>query len=230
MQANWPGPTLGDVIAWLQRHPAWAGVLSGGLLGGVIVMITALSLRHEQLDAIAYPCAAVAGGAFAVRRSYPVVTLALAAAATTVYGATGQPGGPIYLTVYLAAINLAARRPTRTWLPWTVAAAAGLVAGDWSAKGFTFHQIPAGLLLVALPALAGDAVRQRRLRMETLEARVNLAEQETLRRVAEERLRIAATAWRRSRCARALPIASPIATRPRSAPRCGRSGRSRASR
>jgi signal transduction histidine kinase len=39
--------------------------------------------------------------------------------------------------------------------------------------------------------VVGDAVRARRLRMETLEARVSLAEQETLRRVAEERLRIA---------------------------------------
>ena len=34
-------------------------------------------------------------------------------------------------------------------------------------------------------------MRARRLRVETLEARVSLAEQETLRRVAEERLRIA---------------------------------------
>ncbi len=47
------------------------------------------------------------------------------------------------------------------------------------------------LLLLVTRKLAGDAMRARRLRMETLEARVSLAEQETLRRVAEERLRIA---------------------------------------
>jgi signal transduction histidine kinase len=184
-------PTLKDVISWLERDRAWADVLTGIALAAVFVTITAFAFRGEDLDAIAYPCAAIAGGAFAVRRSYPVVTLALTAAATTVYGATGQPGGPIYLTVFLAAINLAALRPTRTWLPWTIAAAVALVAADWAGRGFSFHIIPAGLLLLALPKLAGDAVRARRLRMETLEARVSLAEQETLRRVAEERLRIA---------------------------------------
>ena len=58
-------------------------------------------------------------------------------------------------------------------------------------SGFSLHLIPVALLLLATPKLAGDAVRARRLRVETLEARVSLAEQETLRRVAEERLRIA---------------------------------------
>ena len=101
------------------------------------------------------------------------------------------------------------------------------------ANGFAVHLIPVALLLLATPKLAGDAVRARRLRVETLEARVSLAEQETLRRVAEERLRIArevhdvvGTGWRRSRCAPASPIAWPIAIRPRSAPRCAPSGRS----
>jgi signal transduction histidine kinase len=179
------------VIARLQRHPARADVLAGLALAAALVAVTALGFRQEGADAIAYLCSAVAGGAFAVRRSYPVVTLALTAAATAVYGATDQPGGPIYLTVFLAAINLAARRPMRTWLPWSVAAAVALVAADWAGRGFSFHIIPAALLLLAVPKLAGDTVRARRLRMETLEARVGLAEQETLRRVAEERLRIA---------------------------------------
>jgi signal transduction histidine kinase len=191
MRVDVPRPTLGDVISWLERNRAWADALTGVALAVVFVSITRLAAGDKDLDPIAYPCAAVAGGAFAVRRSYPVVTLALAAAATTVFGATGQPGGPIYLTVFLAAVNLAALRPMRTWLPWTVAAAVALVAGDWAGRGFSFHVIPAGLLLLALPKVAGDAVRTRRLRMETLEARVGLAEQETLRRVAEERLRIA---------------------------------------
>jgi signal transduction histidine kinase len=191
MRVEVPRPTLGDVISWLERNRAWADALIGVALAVVFVSITGLAAGDKDLDPIAYPCAAIAGGAFAVRRSYPVVTLALAAAATTVFGATGQPGGPIYLTVFLAAINLAALRPMRTWLPWTVAAAVALVAADWAGRGFSFHIIPAGLLLLALPKVAGDAVRTRRLRMETLEARVGLAEQETLRRVAEERLRIA---------------------------------------
>jgi signal transduction histidine kinase len=190
MRARVTGPTLGDVIAWLQRHPAWADALTGLALGGALVA-TALAFRDEGADALAYPCAAIAGGAFAVRRALPVVTIALVAIAITVYGASGQPGGPIYLTAFLAVINLAARTPTRTWLPWTAAITVGLVAGNWVGHGFTVHLVPVALLLVLVPKLAGDAVRARRLHLETLEARVDLAEQETLRRVAEERLRIA---------------------------------------
>jgi signal transduction histidine kinase len=126
-----------------------------------------------------------------VRGALPVLTAALVAAAITVYGATGQPGGPIYLTAFLAVVNLGALRPARTWLPWTVATTAGLVAGNWIGHGFSIHLVPVALLLLLVPKLVGDAVRARRLRLETLEARVDLAEQETLRRVAEERLRIA---------------------------------------
>ena len=60
----------------------------------MLVAITALGFRDEGLDPIAYPCCAVAGLAFAVRRRWPVVTFALVIAAITVFGATGQPGGP----------------------------------------------------------------------------------------------------------------------------------------
>ena len=119
------------------------------------------------------------------------MTFALVIAAITVFGATGQPGGPLYATSFLAALNLAVLRPMRIWLPWTAAAAVALFAANWVGHGFSVHLIPVALLLLATPKLAGDAVRARRLRVETLEARVSLAEQETLRRVAEERLRIA---------------------------------------
>jgi signal transduction histidine kinase len=191
MRAERPGPTLGEMVAWLQRNPAWADAVVGVAAAAVLVAITALGFRDEGLDPIAYPCCAVAGLAFTVRRRQPVVTFALVIAAITVFGATGQPGGPIYATSFLAALNLAVLRPMRTWLPWTAVAAVALFAANWAADGFSLHLIPVALLLLATPKLAGDAVRARRLRVETLEARVSLAEQETLRRVAEERLRIA---------------------------------------
>src|ERR687888_338178 len=152
-------PTLGDVIHWLQRHGAWADALTAAVLAALVVSITALAGRDEGLDTIAYPCAAVAGGAFVVRRSRPEVTLLLTAAAITVYGATDQPGGPIYATIFLAAINLAALRPMRTWLPWTAVATAALVAASWAADGLSFHLFPAALLLLAAPKLAGARPR-----------------------------------------------------------------------
>jgi signal transduction histidine kinase len=191
MRAGVPAPTLGGMVAWLQRNPAWADALLSVAAAAVLVAITALGFRDEGLDPIAYPCCAVAGLAFAVRRRWPVVTFALVIAAIAVFGATGQPGGPLYATTFLAALNLAVLRPMRTWLPWTATAAFALFAANWVGHGFSVHLIPVALLLLATPKLAGDAVRARRLRVETLEARVSLAEQETLRRVAEERLRIA---------------------------------------
>jgi signal transduction histidine kinase len=184
-------PTLGPMTTWRHRHTTWADLLTGVGLAVVLVGVTRLGFRDEGIDPIAYPCCAVAGLAFAVRRTWPLVTFALVALAITVYGATDQPGGPVYITVFAAALNLAVYRGPRTWVPWTVAAAAALVVSRWASDGFSLHLIPVALLLLVTPKLAGDAVRTRRLRMETLEARVDLAEQETMRRVAEERLRIA---------------------------------------
>jgi signal transduction histidine kinase len=179
------------MVAWLQRDPAWADALVGVAAAVALVAITALGFRDQGLDPIAYPCCAVAGLAFAVRRRQPVLTFALVIAALAVFGATGQPGGPIYLTTFVAVVNLAVLRPMRTWLPWAAVAAVALVGANWVGHGFSLHLIPVAVLLLAAPKLAEDAVRARRLRVETLEARVRLAEQETLRRVAEERLRIA---------------------------------------
>jgi signal transduction histidine kinase len=177
--------------AWSHRHPRWADALVGVGAAVALVAITALGFRDQGIDPIAYPCCAVAGLAFALRRTRPVLTFALVIAALAVFGATGQPGGPVYLTTFVAAVNLAVLRPMRTWLPWTAVAAVALVGANWAGHGFSLHLIPVALLLLVAPKLAGDAVRARRLRVETLEARVSLAEQETLRRVAEERLRIA---------------------------------------
>jgi signal transduction histidine kinase len=192
MRTDAPGPTLGDVIVWLQRHPAWADALTGLALAGALVAVTAMGFRANGVDPIAYPCCVVAGGAFALRRAMPVLTTALVAGALTVYGVTGQPGSPIYLAGFLAVANLAAVRPRDSvWVPWTVASTVGLVGGYWIGHGFASHLLLVGVLQLLIPKLTADATRARRLRYETLEARVDLAEQETLRRVAEERLRIA---------------------------------------
>jgi len=184
-------PTLDQVIPWLQRNPARADALTGLVLGAALVAVTAMGFRANGVDPIAYPCCAVAGGAFALRRAMPVLTTALVAVALTVYGVTGQPGSPIYLAGFLAVANLAAVRPTRVWLPWSAASAVGLVGGYWIGHGFASHLLLVAILQLLIPKVTADATRARRLRVETLEARVDLAEQETLRRVAEERLRIA---------------------------------------
>jgi hypothetical protein len=184
-------PTLAGMVAWLQRHPAWADGLASVAVAGTVAATTLMALRDEGLDAIAFPCCALAGLAFAVRRAMPVATLALVTVAIAVYGLADQPGGPIYSTPFFAAFNLACHRGIRAWLPWTVVATAALVGAAWIGNGFSFYLVPVGLLLLVVPKLADDVVRTRRLRMEALEARLGLAEQETMRRVAEEQLRIA---------------------------------------
>jgi signal transduction histidine kinase len=191
MRSRAPGPTLNGMIAWLERHTNVTDAVTGVGFAVLLVTATHFGLRSEGVDPVAYPCAATAGLAFAVRRSWPVVTLGLAIVATSVYAATGQPGGPIYVSLFAAAFNLGVYRDTGTWLPWTVGATIAMVATSWAGHGFSLHLVPVGLLLLATPKLAGDGVRARRLRVEALEARVGRAEEETLRRVAEERLRIA---------------------------------------
>jgi signal transduction histidine kinase len=191
MRAGAARPTLEAMAERPTRHVTSADVVVAVALALALTAVTALGFRHEGVDAVGYACCAVAGLAFVVWRTHPVATFAIAATAITIYGVTGQPGGPVYVAAFVAAFNLASQRPVRTWLPWTAAAAVAFVATRWAADGFTLHLIPVVLLLLVTPKLAGDAVRARRLRMETLEARVSLAEQETMRRVAEERLRIA---------------------------------------
>jgi signal transduction histidine kinase len=191
MRAVAPRHTLGAMVAALRRHARGTDAFLGVALAVLLVTITGVGFHDRGVDPIGYACCAVAGLAFAVWRRMPVATMALVAGAVTVYSAASQPGGPIYITTFAAAFNLAAHRPTRIWLPWTAGATAGLVGARWLAEGFEAHLVPVALLLLVVPKLAGDAARARRLRMDTLEARLSLAEQETMRRVAEERLRIA---------------------------------------
>lgn len=191
MRAAGAGPTLGRMRARLPSRVSAGDVLLAVVLAAVLCAVTGLGFGDEGLDPVAYPCCVVAGLAFAVRRAAPVTTFALVVVALGVFGATDQPGGPIYLTAFAAAVNLAIHRDARTWLPWTALAATTILITRWIADGFALHLVPVGLLLLVTPKLVGDAIRARRLRMETLEARVSLAEQETMRRVAEERLRIA---------------------------------------
>ena len=46
-------PTLGAMVAWLQRNPAWADALVGAAAATVLVAITALGFRNQGADPIA---------------------------------------------------------------------------------------------------------------------------------------------------------------------------------
>jgi signal transduction histidine kinase len=126
----------------------------------------------------------VAGLAFAIRRPYPRLTLLIVTATVGAYILAGEPGGPIHAASFVAAVNLGARTPTRVWLPSSLAAVAVLGAAQWISEGFSLSHLPLLALLVLLPRIAADAASARRLRQEA-------GEEQTRRRIAEERLRIA---------------------------------------
>ena len=53
MQAPPLAPTLGAMVAWLQRNPAWADALLGAGAAIVLVAITAFGFRDQGVDPIA---------------------------------------------------------------------------------------------------------------------------------------------------------------------------------
>ena len=147
---------------------------------------TPLALRDEgPLSWWTYPACAAAGLAFAIRRRHPVWTVAIAVVAVAVFTIANGRGGPIFAAAFVALAWLGHARPApRGWLPATLAAVAVLTIVSLAATGPSIHIAPIGLLLLAAPKISADRARARSLRAAA-------SEQETGRRVAEERLRIA---------------------------------------
>jgi signal transduction histidine kinase len=158
-----------------------------GAAAGAAVFLTIVSPLAEdtsRFSTLGHVLCAVAGLAFAIRRPYPRLTLLIVTATVAAYVLARQPGGPIHATVFVAMVDLGARSPTRVWLPASLAAAAVLGAAQWISEGFGLSHLPLLALLVLLPRIAADAASARRLRQEA-------GEEQTRRRIAEERLRIA---------------------------------------
>jgi signal transduction histidine kinase len=164
-----------------------------GMAGATLLCaLMAVAMHPEPVETLGFVLSGIAGGAFVLWRASPVACLAIAAAAVCAYTASDAAGGPIYVALFIAAINLGAQRTeTRQWLPWTAAAAVALVISEIVVGDIEFHFLPVVALLIVLPKVMADRAHERRLRTTALEARVQSAEQETLRRMAEERLRIA---------------------------------------
>ncbi|HEX2086266.1 MAG TPA: sensor histidine kinase [Solirubrobacteraceae bacterium] len=150
-----------------------------------LVTVTPLASEPGDLSWVSYPLAAVAGLAFAVRRRHPLATVLVTVAAVSSFIVVNEDGGPIFVAAFAALVWLGAARPeTREWLPWTLASTAAIVVASLVGIGLSLHEAPIALLLVAGPRIAADRSRARALRVAALE-------QQTARRLAEERLRIA---------------------------------------
>jgi signal transduction histidine kinase len=111
----------------LQR---WLGdlVLAGLLLafGLAVTRLAALNQPGSTpLDSLSYALIVAASVSLAVRRRWPVATLATAAAATSVYLLFGYPYGPIMVAFSIAAYTIAVTLPIR---PAAITSGAALVA------------------------------------------------------------------------------------------------------
>lgn len=95
------GPLLDGLIALFLLLIGLAGTAPAGLDQGV------------DVHPVAYPLVVVAALAVAVRRRWPLVTLAVVTAACTGYLILGLPYGPILLSFFVAVYTTAAHRPLR---------------------------------------------------------------------------------------------------------------------
>ena len=165
---------------------------AGALAGLALCALMSVALSPEPVSTLGYVMSAISGGSFALARRYPLTVLAIATWAIVIYTAADEPGGPIYVAVFIAAMNLAARTErTRDWLPWVALAGTALLVAEAAAGHFEWHFLPVVALLVVLPKIVADRARARHLHTRALEARVESAEHEAQRRMAEERLQIA---------------------------------------
>lgn len=168
----------------------------------VTVVLLAVSGRVEPsagdrlLDGLAYGLIVVCGGSLMARRRRPVATVAVIAVALAVWLGRGYVGGPVFVTLGLALFVLGGTAPRRVAFI-TAAVALGLlvVVGEVAdtSPGLLMHAVLVGWSATA--ALLGDVVRSRREHVAALEERARHLEQtreeETRRRLAEERLSIA---------------------------------------
>ncbi|MFG3418965.1 sensor histidine kinase [Micromonospora sp. NPDC047730] len=97
----------------------WSRRLLDGLIALALLVIGLAGTAPAGLNQgvgtgrATYPLVAVAALAVAVRRRWPLVTLAVATAASTAYLVLGYPYGPILLSFLVAVYTTAAYRPVR---------------------------------------------------------------------------------------------------------------------
>jgi signal transduction histidine kinase len=186
---------------WTVAHPR---LIDSGLAGALFVIaLPGLSGRHHDASSpgiVALALLIVASAALVFRRSHPVLVCAVAVGAGAVAVLHGVDGPPSALPTFLALYTVGSRAPVRTTLLATAATAAAytvsrvVLDGTWvDAHG----DVPAltNVALAGAAAAVGVAVRSQRVALEAAKARAHQAEltreEEAVRRVTDERLRIA---------------------------------------
>ena len=170
----------------------------------LVVSVIAVAGAGLRADASSRPLAvtlAVAASAVLVlRRRAPIVTLAVSGGLVLALFGVDHAAGTIAVVAPAAALySLALVRGRGHVVLGAVAAAAAVVGADMLFVGGHAHTLTLQTIghaaLVAVPVLAGEALRNHRANVQLLLQRAELAErtreEEAQRRVEQERLRIA---------------------------------------
>ncbi|WP_419994265.1 sensor histidine kinase [Streptomyces boninensis] len=197
--------TLTAIRRWFSARP----VALDGLLAAVVLALIIIGALHPSSGPNAMPpadlgvtevaLAVAASAALVARRIAPGVVLAVTAALTLAHiiAAGGDPRVPIALSAAVALYTVASRTDRHT--TWRVAlVTVGVLTGAMMLFGDRPWYADENLGVFAWTGMAaaiGDAVRSRRAVVDAIRDRAERAEQtresEALRRVAEERMRIA---------------------------------------
>jgi signal transduction histidine kinase len=133
----------------------------------------------------------------ALRRRFPLVVLAVVTAAAALYSAMPNPPSILFIAPLIAVYTVGVERDRRTVVVSAVAAATMLVGASFVVGGVSgfWTSLVVTTAPIAVAASFGDATRVQRAYVAAIELRAAEAErsreEEALRRVDEERLRIA---------------------------------------
>lgn len=182
-----------------ERLPGWlpdalVGVVTATLLVVISTHIPADS-DSRAVDAVQYILLVAGGGCMALIRWRPQTAAALATFILCGEVARQYPDGPIWAVGWISLAGVSWQTSRRAALGWAGAmlTALTLAAVVFGSSGLVLPLIFLGWSAAAI--LTGDALRDRRERLQALRERARFLEmtqeEVALRRVAEERLRIA---------------------------------------
>ncbi|MEU0094752.1 histidine kinase [Kribbella sp. NPDC006257] len=183
--------------SWIARHPRVTdAVLIGSLLAAVLIHPGDKGGPPVERTPLVVVLALIACLSLALRRDWPLTTLALTTTSYCVYILAVAPKGPIGVTLAVAVYTIVLSFPhgRQRAVPLAAATAACIVCTTIAADGAVWENVGI-LVLIGLSVAAGEAVRNRRAYLAEIQERVRRAEQtreeEAERRVMEERIRIA---------------------------------------
>jgi signal transduction histidine kinase len=185
---------LPNLWSRLSTHPWRTDILIVAAVAAVEMVATSLAAPHQEgraaMDAGAYSLLAVGAGSLLFRRGYPTIALAVAFSTTLAYWLLDYPRGPIFLALLIAFVNAMIRgRRAVAWgslaLGWVGFAGLGELTGVNNGP-LLGEALGTAAWLLAI----GAGTEMFRARMERAAQARRTREEESLRRVGEERLRI----------------------------------------